>query len=71
MTGGPLCGQTFSGPTALVVGAEGRGLGRLVKERCDTLVSLPMRGKIGSLNASVAAGILLYQISQAILPPLA
>lgn len=53
----------FSGGVALVVGAEGKGLGRLVREKCDAIVSLPMKGKINSLNASVAAGILLYEIS--------
>ena len=50
----------FSGPAALVVGSEGEGVSRLVARSCDRLVSLPMRGKIGSLNASVAAGVLLY-----------
>ena len=54
--------QDFSGPAALVVGSEGRGVGRLVKEKCDVIVSLPMRGRITSLNASVAAGVLLYRI---------
>ena len=50
----------FSGDVCLVVGSEGKGLSRLVKEHCDTIVSLPMRGQVGSLNASVAAGILIY-----------
>ncbi len=54
--------QDFSGPAALVVGSEGRGVGRLVKEKCDVIVSLQMRGHITSLNASVAAGVLLYRI---------
>ncbi len=52
----------FSGPTALVIGNEGRGIGRLVGEKCDEIVSLPMFGKINSLNASVAAGILMYEV---------
>jgi len=50
----------FSGPAALVIGSEGEGISRLVQESCDRLVSLPMKGQIGSLNASVAAGVLLY-----------
>ncbi len=51
-------------PLALVIGSEGRGLGRLVRERCDFLIRLPMRGKIGSLNASVAGSITLYWVWQ-------
>jgi 23S rRNA (guanosine2251-2'-O)-methyltransferase len=47
-------------PLAMVIGAEGAGLSRLVRERCDWLICLPMRGQIGSLNASVAGGIALY-----------
>ena len=50
----------FDGPMALIVGAEGEGVSRLVLETCDYRVSLPMRGGVGSLNASVAAGILMY-----------
>lgn len=48
-------------PTALVVGREGRGLHRLVRERCDWLAALPMRGRVSSLNASVAAGVALFE----------
>lgn len=62
MQGEPYQTQKLEGPIALVIGSEGRGLGRLVKERCDGLLSLPMHGKINSLNASVAAGVLLYEI---------
>ena len=50
----------FSGPAALVIGSEGEGMSRLVSENCDKIISLPMKGQIDSLNASVAAGILLY-----------
>ena len=51
---------SFSGPMALIIGAEGEGVSRLVLEASDFTVSLPMRGGVGSLNASVAAGILMY-----------
>lgn len=54
----------FSGGVALVVGSEGSGVGRLVKEKCDITVSLPMLGKVNSLNASVAAGIIMYEIAK-------
>jgi 23S rRNA (guanosine2251-2'-O)-methyltransferase len=50
------------GPIALVVGSEGRGLGPTVRRRCDLFVRIPMRGAIGSLNASVAGSILLFEI---------
>ena len=52
----------YRGALAFVVGSEGSGLSRLVKERCDEVVRLPMRGTISSLNASVAAGIALYEV---------
>ena len=51
-------------PVALVIGAEGKGLSRLVKERCDLLVSIPMKGHIASLNASVAAALVMYEAAR-------
>lgn len=54
----------FSGKAALVIGAEGEGMRRLVREKCDVLVSIPVRGQVQSLNASVAAGILLYEAAK-------
>ncbi len=55
--------QDFSGAAALVIGSEGRGVSRLVRDKCDVIVSLPLRGKITSLNASVAAGVMMYEIA--------
>ena len=52
----------LTGPIGLVIGSEGEGVGRLVKEKCDLTASIPMKGEIDSLNASVAAGILAYEI---------
>jgi 23S rRNA (guanosine2251-2'-O)-methyltransferase len=52
----------FKVPLAIVVGSEGKGLARLVKERCDEVVRIPMRGSINSLNASVAAGIVTFEV---------
>ena len=52
----------FTGPLALVIGSEGDGMGRLVSESCDFIVSLPMKGQVSSLNASAAAAITMYEI---------
>ena len=52
----------FTGPLALVIGSEGDGMGRLVAENCDYIVSLPMKGQLSSLNASAAAAITMYEI---------
>jgi 23S rRNA (guanosine2251-2'-O)-methyltransferase len=49
-------------PIGLVIGSEGKGVGRLIKEKCDFLVNLPMKGKVTSLNASVAASLLMYEV---------
>ena len=52
----------YKGPVALVLGGEHRGLRRLVREHCDALVRIPMLGNIASLNISVAAGVILYEV---------
>ncbi len=52
----------LTGPLLLVIGGEGKGIGKLIKERCDMLVNLPMLGRVGSLNASVAAALLVYEV---------
>lgn len=53
---------SMKGAIALVIGSEGKGIGRLVKEKCDVLVKIPMMGKVSSLNASNAASILIYEV---------
>ncbi|MCC6629605.1 MAG: 23S rRNA (guanosine(2251)-2'-O)-methyltransferase RlmB [Chloroflexi bacterium] len=58
----PLWSYDLRGPLALVVGAEGEGIGRLVRETCDFLAALPMAGRVASLNAAVAGSIALYEI---------
>lgn len=62
MDGGLYYEQNLSGPCAIVIGAEGKGISRLVKEKCDFTVSMPLMGKIQSLNASNAACVLMYEI---------
>ena len=57
----PLCRADLRGPAAIVIGSEGEGMGRLVAEQCDFKVSIPMKGRISSLNASAAAAVLLYE----------
>lgn len=52
----------LTGPLLLIIGGEGKGIGRLIKNRCDLLVRLPMAGRVGSLNASVAAALLVYEV---------
>ena len=54
--------MNLKGPIGLVIGSEGEGVSRLVKEKCDYIASIPMKGDIDSLNASVAAGVLAYEI---------
>lgn len=57
----PLYQTDLTGPAAIVIGSEGEGMGRMVKESCDFMVSIPMKGHINSLNASNACAILLYE----------
>lgn len=52
----------FTGPVAVVIGNENKGMGRLIREKCDVLLKLPMAGRINSLNASVAAGVIMYEV---------
>ena len=62
MGGEQMYRLNLTGPIGLVVGSEGEGVSRLVKENCDFTAGIPMKGEIGSLNASVAAGVLAYEI---------
>lgn len=62
MGGTTMYDLDLKGPMGLVIGNEGEGVGRLVKEKCDMVASIPMKGDIDSLNASVAAGVLAYEI---------
>lgn len=62
MGGTVMYNLNLKGPMGLVIGSEGEGVGRLVKEKCDLIASIPMKGQIDSLNASVAAGVLAYEI---------
>lgn len=64
MDGQTWCETDFSGAAALVIGSEGDGVSRLIREKSDFIVSLPMKGRINSLNASVAAGILCFEVSR-------
>lgn len=62
MDGDRMYDLNLRGPIGLVIGSEGEGVGRLVKEKCDMTAAIPMKGNIDSLNASVAAGVLAYEI---------
>ena len=62
MNGELMYRLNLKGPIGLVIGSEGDGVGRLVREKCDMVASIPMKGDIDSLNASVAAGVLAYEI---------
>ncbi len=61
MDGQPMYEVDLKGALGIVIGSEGEGVSRLVKEKCDFIVSIPMRGEINSLNASVAAGVVMYE----------
>ena len=58
----PYTEADFTVPLGLVVGSEGNGIRRLVRDRCDWMISIPMRGRIASLNAAVAGSIALYEV---------
>jgi len=62
MTGETMYNLNLKGPIGLVIGSEGEGVGRLIKEKCDFIAKIPMFGNIDSLNASVAMGVLSYEI---------
>ena len=62
MSGGVMYRQNLKGPIGMVIGNEGNGVSRLVKEKCDFTAAIPMKGDIDSLNASVAAGVLAWEI---------
>ena len=62
MSGTTMYDLNLKGPIGLVIGSEGEGVSRLVKEKCDYIASIPMKGDIDSLNSSVAAGVLAYEI---------
>jgi len=69
IAGAEMEGETYhekdlTGPLALVIGSEGEGLGRLIKQNCDFLVSIPMKGRISSLNAAVSAAIILFEVQR-------
>lgn len=64
MDGEDLNDFDFNMPLALVLGAEGKGVGRLIKEKCDFIVKIPIKGNVASLNVSVAAGIIMHAISR-------
>ena len=61
MGGEPMYKADLRGPFALVVGAEGAGVSRLVREKCDYVVSVPLKGELESLNASVAAAVIMFE----------
>ncbi len=65
MDGADLYEADLKGPIAIVIGAEGEGVSQLVRKTCDGAITIPMSGHINSLNASVAAGIILFETAKA------
>jgi 23S rRNA (guanosine2251-2'-O)-methyltransferase len=64
MAGDAVWSKDLRGRTAIILGGEGTGVSRLLREKCDAMVAIPSRGRIDSLNVSVAAGVLLYEITR-------
>jgi 23S rRNA (guanosine2251-2'-O)-methyltransferase len=64
MNGETLCKKDLRGRVAIVLGGEGEGISRLLRENCDALIAIPSKGRIDSLNVSVAAGVLLYEVTR-------
>jgi 23S rRNA (guanosine2251-2'-O)-methyltransferase len=64
MNGENLCKKDLRGRVAIVLGSEGEGISRLLRENCDALIAIPSKGRIDSLNVSVAAGVLLYEVTR-------
>lgn len=64
MNGEPMYSTDLTGATALVIGSEGEGISRLVREKCDFIAEIPMWGEINSLNASVAAAVMMYEVKR-------
>ncbi len=64
MSGKVYCQEELVGSVAIVIGSEGFGISRLVKEKCDVILSIPLCGKVNSLNASVAAGVIMCEVSR-------
>ncbi len=62
MDGKPMFEEDLTGPMGIVVGSEGEGVSKLTKENCDYVISVPMYGKVTSLNASVAASLMVYEV---------
>lgn len=62
MDGQNSYGTNLKGAVGIVIGSEGKGMSRLVKENCDIIVKIPMKGEVNSLNASVAAGVIMYEV---------